>query len=51
MKSYGTYMRISHSDMAMTQLLVSQRPSLQNIVVKGDLLIDESNRDSKSRIA
>jgi hypothetical protein len=36
------------SDMAMTQLLVSQRPSLQNIIVKGDLIIDESNRDSES---
>jgi hypothetical protein len=39
-----------NSDMAMTQLLVSQRPSLQNIIVKGDLIIDESNRDSESDI-
>lgn len=37
------------SDMAMTQLLISQRPSLQNIIVKGDLIVDESNRDSESR--
>ncbi|KAJ9105109.1 hypothetical protein QFC20_004396 [Naganishia adeliensis] len=41
----GTY-SIKVNDMAMTQLLVSQRPSLQNIIVKGDLIIDESNRDS-----
>jgi hypothetical protein len=33
--------------MAMTQLLVSQRPSLQNIIVKGDLIIDEKNKDSE----
>ncbi|KAI5452485.1 hypothetical protein NCC49_000648 [Naganishia albida] len=41
----GTY-SIKVNDMAMTQLLVSQRPSLQNIIVKGDLIIDESNRDT-----
>jgi hypothetical protein len=40
---------ITASDMAMTQLLISQRPSLQNIIVKGDLIVDESNRDSKPR--
>jgi hypothetical protein len=33
--------------MAMTQLLVSQRPSLQNMIVKGDLIIDEKNKDSE----
>lgn len=47
----GAYMRHFYSDMAMTQLLVSQRPSLQNIIVKGDLIIDESNRDSESGIS
>ncbi|KAJ9099923.1 hypothetical protein QFC21_003928 [Naganishia friedmannii] len=41
----GTY-SIKVNDMAMTQLLVSQRPSLQNIIVKGDLIIDEKNKDS-----
>lgn len=36
------------SDLALTQLFVCERPSLQNLAVKGDLIVKAETRNSKS---
>lgn len=36
------------STLALTQLLVSDRPSVKNLVVKGDIIIDHSTKNSES---
>jgi hypothetical protein len=35
-----------NSDMAMSNLLTCERPSLRAIVVKGDMVVDEVNRNT-----
>ena len=35
------------STLALTQLFVSGRPSLQNLVVKGDIIVNKRNKDGK----
>ena len=33
--------------MALTQLFVSERRSLQNLIVKGDIIVNKKNKDGK----
>lgn len=36
------------SDMAMSNLLACERPSVRALIVKGDMIVDEENRNSES---
>lgn len=36
------------STMALTQLFVSERTSLQNLMVKGDIIVNKQNKNGKA---
>ena len=38
---------VAHSDMAMSNLLACERPSVRALMVKGDMVVDEENRNSE----
>ena len=39
------------STMALTQLFVSERPSLQNLLVKGDIIVKPETKDGKCSVS
>lgn len=42
---------MSISDMAMSNLLACERDSVRNVQVRGDMIVDETNRNSESLLS